>query len=642
MDVLGGKVMRVDLSAREVNLEDYEKYAEWIGAQGVNQYILFNELPSGISPYDPSNIIAVGTGPLVGTSAPGACRINIDTLNPFTGGIGSSNVGGNFGRELRFAGINNIVVNGRADELVYLCIEDERVDIIEAPHLRNKTVSQTAELLHKELGDQFKLMIIGPAGENVARSACAIVDEARAAGRCGIGAVMGSKNLKAIAVRGTGVVEPADPGTFDYVVRECVDRINASPFAGAARRYGVYRQEPWETESPYRNFSGEIPSPEKKGRILPDAFLPYMVASKTCGSCPMHCWKVYRVMEGGKPIVSEALQVNSIHNFGARLDLFDPETILKAHALCNDLGLDEDNASGVIAWAFECYEKGLITKKETAGLELQWGNEGAVFELLTGIAHRRGFGDLLAEGCLRASEKLPGTGDCCIHVKGQELFETLWGCPAWALGTVVAARGGTHTRGAVRTERLKDVSGSLCQSIFGIPSVGEEASYEHKERLVFFFERLQALSNSLGMCYFVHGLCGVDMLLPEDYARLYSAGTGKNIDSDRMMWLGERIFNLEKCFNLLHTTWTRADDMPPKRFTTQSLDGKLKINPEAWEEMLDRYYGLHGWDKRTGRPLKETLHRLDLGEIMGRMERQGRLPGENRGTKGGGQGEAKN
>jgi aldehyde:ferredoxin oxidoreductase len=625
MNVLGGKVMRVDLSTGDVNLEGYEEYAEWIGGQGVNQYFLFNELPLGISPYDPSNIIAVGAGPLVGTSAPGACRTNLDTLNPLTGGIGSSNVGGNFGRELRCAGINNIVMKGKAEELVYLCIEDERVDIIDAPHLRNKTVSHTAELLRSELGDQFELMIIGPAGENLARSACVIVDEARAAGRCGIGAVMGSKNIKAIAVRGTGLVEPADPSKFDSVVKECLDKINASSFATSTRQYGVYRQEPWEIESPYRNFSGEIPTPGKKERILPDAFLPYMVASKTCGSCPMHCWKVYRVVHEGKPLVSEALQVNSIHNFAARLDLFDPQAVLKAHALCNDLGLDEDNSCGAIAWAFECYEKGLISKKETGGLELQWGNEEAVYELLRSIAYRRGFGDLLAEGCLRASEKLPGTGDCCIHVKGQELFEILWACPAWALGTVVAARGGTHTRGAVKTERFKDVSGSVCQRLFGIPSVGEKGSYENKEHPVFFFEKLQALSNSLGMCYFVHGLCGVDMLLPEDYARLYSTATGKSTDANRMMWLGERIFNLEKCFNVLHTKWTREDDMPPKRFTTHPLDGQFKIDSEAWEEMLDRYYELHGWDKTTGKPLRETLHRLDLHAIQGRLEKYGKL-----------------
>jgi aldehyde:ferredoxin oxidoreductase len=340
----------------------------------------------------------------------------------------------------------------------------------------------------------------------------------------------------------------------------------------------------------------------------------------------MHCWKVYQVFEDGGPLISEALQINSIHNFAARLDLFNPETVLKAHALCNDLGLDEDNASGVIAWAFECYDKGLITKKETGGLELQWGNEEAVFELLRSIAHRHGFGGLLAEGCKRASEKLPGTYDCCIHVKGQELFEVLWACPAWALGTIVAARGGTHTRGAVKTEKVKDIPEWLSQSLFGIRSVGDKLSYENKESLVIFFEKLQALSNSLGMCYFMHGLTAVDMLLPEDYARLLSAATGQHIDGNRIMWLGERIFNLEKCFNVLHTKWTREDDMPPKRFTSQPLDGKFKIDLQAWERMLDRYYELHEWDKTTGKPTIKALDRLDLVAIRRRLEQNNKLP----------------
>lgn len=626
MHVNDGKIMRVDLSSRNVAFEGYDKYREWIGGQGVSQYVLFNELPTGISPYDPSNMIVVGTGALVGTSAPGACRTNIDTLNPFTGGIGSSSAGGYFARELRFAGINNIVIEGRADQLVYLCIEDDRVEIVDGTHLRNKTVSQTAELLHKELGDGFRLMVIGPAGENLARSACVILDGARSASRCGVGAVMGSKNLKAIAVKGSGAVEPADPVRFDSVVKECLGKLASSSFARTAGRYGVYRHGPWDIESPYRNFSGVVPGPDKKEKVLPDKFLPYMTGAKTCASCPMYCWKVFQVMEEGKPHVIEALQANSIKNFAAKLDLFNPESILKAHALCNELGLDEDASSGVIAWALECYEKGLITDRQTGGLELQWGDEEVVFELLKSIAYRRGFGDLLAEGCRRASEKLPGTEDCCIHVKGQELYEVLWACPAWALGTVVAARGGTHTRGAVMTERLKGIPESLCQRLFGMPSIGDKLSYEHKERPVFFFEKLQALSNSLGICYFMHELCSVEMLLPEDYARLFSAATGQNVDSQRMMWLGERIFNLEKCFNVLHTKWSREDDMPPKRFTSQPLDGKFKIDLDAWGQMLDRYYELHGWDKATGKPLKETLQRLDLSAIQGKLEQDGRLP----------------
>jgi len=378
---------------------------------------------------------------------------------------------------------------------------------------------------------------------------------------------MGSKNLKAIAVKGSGVVEPVEPARFDGVVKECLHKINASAFAQGARRYGVYRKEPWGTESPYRNFSGDIPDNAKKQKIMPEEFLPFMIGSRSCGSCPMQCWKVHQIPGDGKPVRVEALQVNTLHNFAARLDLFDPETVLRAHALCNDLGLDQDNASGNIAWAIECFEKGLISREHTDGLELEWGKSEVIFELFHRMAHRIGFGDLLAEGCVLASEKLPGTKDCCIHIKGQPLFEVLWACPGWALGTVVAARGGTHTRGAAKADWLQHIPESLCQQLFGIPSAGDPFAYEDKERLVFFFENLQALSNSLGMCYFMHGLSMADMLLPEDYARLYASATGQEVNTERMMWLGERIFNLEKSFNVLHTRWTREDDMPPKRFT---------------------------------------------------------------------------
>jgi aldehyde:ferredoxin oxidoreductase len=620
-----GKIIRVDLSTRAIEVQPSQKYSEWIGGQGVNQYILFNELPLGIAAYDPINILAIGAGALVGTTAPGACRVNIDSLNPYTDGIGSSNAGGYFGKELRCAGFDNIVIRGKAKHLSYLRIEDGNVDIVEADDLKNRTISETTDLLQKELGDDYRLMLIGPAGENIVRPACVILDGARAAGRCGMGAVMGSKNLKAIAVKGTGTVEPAHPKHFEARVRECFTKVRESSFARLASRFGIHRQEPWEFESPYRNFSGNVPTPESKQKVLPDAFLQYLVGGKACSACPIPCWKVYEIPNEDKTIRVEGLQINSIHNFGAKLDLFDPKAILRAHHLCNDLGLDEDNTCGTLAWAFECYERGLIGKTVTDGLELEWGNEEAVLRLIEKMAFRKGFGHYLAEGCLRASDHFPGTRDACVHIKGQDLFEVMWACPAWALGVAVAARGGTHTRGAVKTERFKGMSKSLCQKLFGTDSVGDKSSYEHKERMVFFFERLQALSNSLGICYFMHGLSSPDMLLPEDYAALYSAATGKQVNADRLMWMGERIFNLEKCFNVLHTEWERPDDGPPERFFSTFLDGKYKINRQAWEELLDRYYDLHGWDKETAKPLNPTLDRLDLLEIQEKLKKNNRF-----------------
>jgi aldehyde:ferredoxin oxidoreductase len=190
---------------------------------------------------------------------------------------------------------------------------------------------------------------------------------------------------------------------------------------------------------------------------------------------------------------------------------------------------------------------------------------------------------------------------------------------------VVAARGGTHTRGAAKADWLKDTPASLCQQLFGIPAIGDPLAYEHQENLVFFFEKLQALTNSLGMCYFTHGLSLANMLLPEDFARLYSAAVGRHLDSEKIMWHGERIFNLEKCFNVLHTTWTREDDMPPERFTSTPLGGEFKIDLEEWNSMLDRYYGLHGWDKKTGKPQEHTMKRLNLGTIQEKLEQHLKL-----------------
>jgi aldehyde:ferredoxin oxidoreductase len=627
MNVLEGKIMRVDLSTRSIQFEDYAPYSEWLGGQGVNQFILFNELPLGISSYDPSNIIAVGTGSLVGTDTPGASRTNIDTLNPLTGGIGSANAGGDFARDLRFAGIHNIIVKGRSENLVYLRIDDQSAEILDASHLKSKTISEATTILNDELGKDYKLLLIGPAGENLARIACIMLDEARSAGRCGIGAVMGSKNLKAIAVRGTGRIQVSNPQEFKKLAKEARKKLVSHPFPKGMMSGGVYSRETFVMgiESPYRNYSGMVVDADRKKRIAPEAFQHFMVGSKTCGTCPVHCWKVYEVIEEGQRVTSQALQINSIHNFAAKLDLFDPEIVLRAHRLCDELGLDEDSTCGVIAWACECFEKGLISNKDTEGLDLSWGNAEVIFQLIKDIAYRKGFGDILAEGCKRASESFPGTEECCIHVKGQDLMETIWISPSWALGTVVAARGGTHTRGAALSNRLEDLPEEVCQRLFGIGSVGEITSYENKEQVVAFFEKFDALSNSLGLCYFVHGLALVDLLLPEDYARLYSAATGEDMTAERIMWLGERIFNLEKCFNVLHTNWGRADDMPPERFISQPLDNRFKIDPKAWNEMLSRYYKIHGWDQLTGRPLPETLDRLELNVAKKKLAQNGKL-----------------
>jgi aldehyde:ferredoxin oxidoreductase len=632
MQILDGSILRIDLSKKKIIFEKYKKYKKFLGGRAINQYIIFKELPLGISPFDPSNLLAVGAGILSGTKAPGSCRVNIDTKNVLTGGIGSSNAGGSFAPEMRLAGINNIIITGKAKDLVYLLLDGKKIEIKDAKHLQKKTTSETEKIIKEEAGDDFQIMCIGPAGENLVRSACVVVNGAKVAGRCGTGAVMGSKNLKAVAVRGSENLEPHDPKRFEKVVEKCTEKLTKSEYLKLKSKYGVYCvSEPWGIESPYRNFSGKVPSLEKKNKILRDAFLQYQVGTKACcKACPVPCWALYEIEENGKRTRVEALQINDIHNFGARLDMFDPKLILKAHKLCNDLGLDEDNACGSIAWAFECYEKGLLTQKDTDGMDLTWGNSDAIFELFKKIAYREGFGALLAEGCKRASEKIGrGTEKCCVHVKGQDLFEILWASPSWALGTVVSPRGGTHTRGAVKFERMGEVSDEIYKKLFGISPLDNTfesmISYKHKEKLVVFFERLEAAVDCLGLCYFMHGLSRVDLLLPQDFSDLLSSATGLDISPEKLLWIGERTHTLEKSFNVLHTPWTKQDDFPPQRFVEIPLDGKFKVDLDKWEKMLNRYYELHKWDTKTGNPTKKRLEQLNLKEIADKLIEQGKL-----------------
>ena len=612
MKLFEGALLRVDLTEGTLKFEDFSAYKPYLGGRAVNQLILLRETPRSVAPFDPANVLAVGAGILAGTEAPGACRVSVDSRNALTDGIGSGNAGGYFGPEMRFAGINNIILKGRCPSLSYLYIEDGEARIVPEEALRGKTISETERFLRDRHGE-VKTLTIGPAGENRVRAAAIIVDGARAVGRCGLGAVMGAKNLKAIAVKGSGSVEPARPEAFDRLVEELNSKLAANPFNQLRMKYGVYCYPPWDKESPYRNFSGRVPPPESREKLLPDEFYAYKQGEQGCYACPIRCWSTHEFQDSDGPVHVEAFQGNDPHNFGAKLDLPNPRHVLKAHALCNELGLDVDNASGVIAWATDCFEQGLIGTEDTGGLSLRWGDAGMVFRLLEDLAYRRGFGDLLAEGSVKAARKLgKGTEERSVHVKGQELMECLWVSPSWALGTVVSPRGGTHTRGAALEGRFQGVEEAVCRRYFGIPDIGAPTDYENKERLVYFFERLEAFLDCIGVCMFTNSL-RLDMLLPEDYARLLSAASGEDFDLDGILLAGERTHNIEKLFNVLHTDWGRQEDLPPERFVKVALDGEHAIDPVKWEKMLDRYYALHGWDDQ-GRPTAEILHRLGLEE----------------------------
>ena len=642
MKTIDGKILRINLSTGKITTEAYNQPTKrFLGGRGVNQWVLFNELPSNISALDSDNIITIGTGPLVGTLVPGASRINIDSKNTFTSGIGSSSTGGNFAPELRFAGYNNIVIKGKSESPVYLLINDDQVEIKDATHLWGHTTWETDAMIKEETGDNnIRMLYIGPAGENLVRGACIITDLEKAAGRCGMGAVMGSKNLKAIAVRGTGSIELADPQLFMKTVDEILDRLKASDFLKRRGEHGIYGQVLWGEnyrESSWRNFQGGyIPNPEQIAGIHPDVFLnKFKKKSISCFSCPIHCRGLYEVKDGPYAgLLSEGLENNDIQLFGGKLNIFDPSVILKLRSLCNQYGLDTDNATGAIAWAFECYQRGIINKETTDGLKLEWGDHETYIELIRKITYKEGFGKILAEGSKKASEIIGKEAQrYSVNIKGQDLMENIWSDKGWALGTVLSARGGTHTRGAVLGSRFAGISSEDSRKYYGTDVIGNPREYEGKAKLVTFFEKLEALADSLGLCTFATILWAPapNAIDHKDMAKLFSSSTGVDINDKELLMIGERIHNLEKAFNVLHTNWTRKDDYPPRRFVEEpvKMHGQLEgecLPLDKWDKMLDEYYELHRWDKGTSWPPKVTLQQLDLRDVADKLEKAGKLP----------------
>jgi aldehyde:ferredoxin oxidoreductase len=627
MHILEGRVARIDLSRSKFFYEDFKPYSKmFLGGRGVNQYILFNENPVGISCFDPSNLLVIGAGLLCGTDAPGASRISIDSTNPFTGGIGSANAGGNFGYSLRKSGLTNLVISGRAEELSYIVIDDGYIRIVKSPDLRLKTVSETNKLIKECLGEDFEVLCIGPAGENIVYSACVIVSGSRSASRCGLGAIFGSKNIKAIAVRGTKTIDVAYSERFDKAKERCIEVLYEDEFNRRRMKYGVYCYlEPWSVESPYLNFSGEVPPESLKQKLMPDEFYKFKVGSKTCKGCPIGCWAIHKVLDDGNDLIVEAIQGNTIHNFGAKLGISEPEKVLQAHYLCNEYGLDEDVTSNVIAWAVDCYQRGIIDDKITEGQKLVWGDGDLINSIIEQIAYRKGrLGELLSEGCLRASKKVGGGSEAlCAHVNGNDLFECLWVSVAWALGVAVSPRGGTHTRGGVIEERLKGASSEVLIKLFGIPVVEEPQSYTNKEKLVVFMERLNAALDCIGMCMFTHS-SRVTMLLPDHYANLVAAATGEDFTSSTLLLLGEKVQTMERSYNILHAGWGRKNDIPPTIFFDRPLAGRYHLDLKQYELLLDRYYELHCWNS-NGHPKKKTLKSLELDFIIRKLEENGIL-----------------
>jgi len=634
----GGTILRVNLSEGKISTEPTLDYAkDWLGASGIAIKILYDELRSWVTPYEPANLLIFGAGALLGTTAPGACKANLSTLGPMTGGWASGCSDSYIGGQLKYAGYDSIIIEGKGHSPVYLWINDEQVEIRDASDMWGQTTWQTLDSLRKELDDAtLHAISIGPAGENLVRGACVIQDKGRAFGRCGTGAVMGSKNLKAIVVKGTGAVRVAEPKLFVETVAKVRQMFKKSKTIEGMRKYGTLGGVDKKQEVAgvnYKNFQ-ECVLPEDMlkavdARRLIDA---YEVARQSFPGCAVGCSRHVYLTEGPYAgLQAESCQIEAWNTLQTRLAIAEPTFMFKANAYCNQLGLDVDAAGGAIGWAMECYQRGIINESDTDGLQLNWGDAGVALELMRKISYLEGFGKTLAEGCARAADIVGReSGYYAMHIKGQDLYEPCRGALGWCLGTTTSTRGGGHTTGAVGDARPGlDVGKEKARLIFGVDNPHMPLEYEGKAKMVTYMEALHRINNCLGICHMNTIHADVEQIDLPQLAELYSAATGWETSVEDLKRMAMKQLNLEKAFNLRHTDFDRKDDMPTPRdmsepIPTGSLAG-WKMDEKRFNKMLDEYYDLHGWDRETGFPKRRTLEELGLDYIANDLEKIGKL-----------------
>lgn len=647
---IAGKILHVDLSERKSWVEPVPEVwiDRFIGSRGVNAKILWDALKPGIDPLGPGNVLIFGTGTLTGTFAPTSGRTTITCKSPTTHLYLKTNVGGHWGTELKFAGFDYLVIHGKAASPTYLWIHDGEVEIRDAQHLWGEDVRKTTEALRKEVGDdEAQVAAIGQGGENLVRFAAVMVSIYNAAARGGAGAVMGSKRLKAVVVRGHGGVRVADPKGFYRSCHIAIKNSYEDATAKFAHLYGTAGSVPMVNEArafPSYNFQkGYIEGAEKIGG-------PYLAESEYlkgrlgCNACIFTCHR-YCEIEGGKyaGCYTGGPEYETLSALGAGCGTTDLETVIKANELCNIYGLDTISTGNLIQWAMECYERGVITKDQAGGLHLEWGNGEAIVEMVKKIAFRQGLGNLLAEGVKRASERIgQGSERWAIQSKGleQSRVETR-AAFGYALAFAVNPRGPDHLHTETIAEFGTRPGGRrLIKKITGDEKYANPRLIEKRPEIVRWHEDCFAATDSLGLCAFINtSRFGVD---PEQMANMFSTAIGKKVSEEELMTAGRRILTLEKSFNVREGA-SRKDDTLPWRLMNEPLEslmrgrdvsraieekeGFVPINsPEMLNRMLDEYYDLHGWDRNTSWPYRETLLQLGLKEVVEELEPEGKVP----------------
>ena len=597
-----GTNLRVNLTHGEVTKEalDLKMAEEFVGGRGLASRLLCAEIDPEIEAMSPENPLIFGTGPLTGTGAPATARYVVVCKAPLTGTIACSNSGGFFGPEIKFAGYDALIIEGESPEPVYLWIQDDRVEIRSASLLWGKTPVETESTLQKLTHPASKIACIGPGGEKLSLMAGIVNDNYRLAARSGVGALMGKKKLKAIAIRGTGGVNLADPEQFWKASMDMHAKITGDPVSfGSFRAYGTASLVNLINEMgayPTRNFQSDTFEDAVKtgGEAITEDILE---RNRACFACPISCTRVTEVKEGPYKGRGEGPEYESTWSLGALCGVSNLEAVAKANYLCGDYGIDTISTGATIACAMELFETGALSEKEI-GFPLRFGDEAAMVRAVEMTGKREGFGDILADGSYRLAERY-GHPEFFMGVKKLEMsaysprvFQGM------ALQYATSNRGACHVRG-----------NTVAAELYGIPRYMPPEVLEQKEEMVRRpFQNSTAFVDSTGICLFTKFA-----ITHREICALLAPATGIDFNFDRSIVQGDRIWNLERMFNL-RAGFTAADDKLPARVSEPSPDGPRAGSRAILQNHIQTYYQLRGWDEE-GRPTRSKLKELNLEDF---------------------------
>ncbi|HIC90776.1 MAG TPA: aldehyde:ferredoxin oxidoreductase [Syntrophaceae bacterium] len=621
-----GRIAYLDVTTEGVEMKTIpqELTQKFLGGRGINSYLLFNHTKPATDPLSPQNPLIIGPGLLTGLKGISFARCTISGKSPETGLLGDSNIGGHFGAAMKKAGVDHLVVTGASERPIYILINEGEITIEDAHDLWGQDAIRTGEILKEMHGSSVQSLCIGPAGENLVRFACIIHRKKNAAGRCGMGCLMGSKRIKAIAVKATTSLKPVHEEAFSQLMTDIHEKLGKEFLIEYLKEFGTAHLFDVINNNigMGRTYNGLALTFQNNKDISPKNLKEKYYSGKSgCFSCPVACQHRYSITKGHfQGIKSEGPEYSVLGGFGPLVGINSLEAILKINDLINRYGLDASSTSNMIAWMIELFTSGIIDQEVTQGIRLSWGDEEMIMDLIHKIAHREGLGNLLALGAKEVVRQLgKETGNYVSWAKylPQSDPVDLRYITAYALGNAVATRGSDHLRSRPTWEAFSFPEDKL-REIYGGYVSSDPFSYKGKGRVIWWWESYLSLFDALGLCKLLAFHCLPGVFDFETLASMANLAIGLDLTARDVFEIGERITNIERMF-LVREGITRKDDFLPQRYfepirwsnglTEEEKD--LKLMEEGFNEMLNEYYQLHGWDM-NGIPLEETKVRLGL------------------------------